>query len=142
MNTHVILMVWHNAQYHFFLITNPVYAYLNTLGHILEGYRGDSLLLAAEYNDCVTTIADAISTFDKLGFVVHLSKSVLLPTQEINYRIYNQIKKMKLRLTEKRKIALTECCVAISSNRNNKIINIARLLGLMVASFSAVHMDP
>ena len=110
MNTHVILMVWHNAQDHFLKkITNPVYAYLNTLDHILEGYRGDSLLLAAEYNDCVTTIADAISTFDKLGFVFHLSKSVLLPTQEINYRIYNEMKKMKLRLTEKRKIALTEC---------------------------------
>ena len=124
-------------------ITKPIYVYLHTLGHILTGYLDDSLLLAVEYNGCVKTIADAISTFDKLGFVVHPSKPVSSPTQEITYLgfIINS-KEMTVRLTEKRKLALTACCVAISSNRKNKIRDIARLLGLMVASFSAVHMGP
>ena len=115
--------------------------------HILTGYLDDSLLLAVEYNDCVKTILfqRLINYFkvDKLGFVVHQSKSVLSPTQEITYLgfIINS-KEMTVGLTEKRKLALTECCVAISSNQVNKIKDIARLLGLMVASFSAVPMGP
>ena len=44
-------MVWHNAQDHLKKnITKPVYAHLNTLGHILTDYLDDSLLVAAEYN--------------------------------------------------------------------------------------------
>ena len=75
MNTHVTVMAWHNAQDHFFkTITKPIYAYLNTLCHILTVYLEDSLLVAAEYNDCVTIIADVISMFDKLSFVVQPSK--------------------------------------------------------------------
>ena len=110
-------------------ITKPIYAYLQTSGHSLTGYLDDSLLLTVEYNDCAKTIADAISTFDKLGFVVHPSKSVLSPTQEITcLRFIINSKEMAVRFTEKRKLAVSECCVTISSNRKNKIRDIARLL--------------
>ena len=110
-------------------ITKPIYAYLQTSGHSLTGYLDDSLLLAVEYNDCAKTIADAISTFDKLDFVVHPSKSVLSPTQEITcLRFIIISKEMAVRFTGKRKLAVSECCVTISSNRKNKIRDIARLL--------------
>ena len=90
-------------------ITKPIYVYLHTSGHILTGYLDDSLLLTVEYNDCVKTIPYTISTFDKLGFVVHPSKSVLSPTQEITYlEFIIKSEEMTVRITEKRKFALTE----------------------------------
>ena len=70
---------------------NLCIAYLHTSGHILTGYLDDSLLLAVEYNGCVKTIPDTISTFDKLG---------VTPTQKITYLgfIINS-KEMTVRLT-------------------------------------------
>ena len=113
--------------------------YLYAMGN-LDG----ALLLAAEYNDCVRTFANTISRLNILSsFVVHPSKSVLSPTQEItNLGFIIISKEMAVRLTENRKFALAECCVVISKNCKNKIRDIARLLGQMIATFIAVPVGP
>ncbi|CAB4019063.1 Gag-Pro-Pol poly [Paramuricea clavata] len=55
------------------------------LGHTCMGHIDDSLLVARYYNDCASNINDTIDLFNKLGFVVHPEKSVLKPTQEIEF---------------------------------------------------------
>lgn len=124
-------------------LTKPIYAHLHSLGHMSTGYLDDSLLIADDINASLRNIGDTITIFDRLGFAVHPTKSILYPTQEITYLgfIINSIN-MTIRLTEKRITTILDFCSNISNNRLNSIRNVARLIGLLVASFPAVPYGP
>ncbi|CAH3127686.1 unnamed protein product [Porites lobata] len=56
-----------------------------SLGNICMGHIDDSFLLGYNYTACATNIQDTVDTFLSLGFVVHPEKSVLIPTQEMEF---------------------------------------------------------
>ena len=58
---------------------------LRKLGHISVVYIDDTWLTSEDYNSCVNNIAETITLLDRLGFVIHPDKSILIPTQEITF---------------------------------------------------------
>ena len=54
-------------------------------GHLSPSYIDDSYLQGDNFKDCVTNVIATIKLFDSLGFVIHPFKSVLVPSQKINY---------------------------------------------------------
>ena len=67
-------------------ILKPVYSHLRSIGHICMGHIDDSLLLVAySLGSCRKNIYDTVNLFTLLGFTIHPVKSVLEPTQTIQF---------------------------------------------------------
>ena len=66
-------------------ILKPLFALLRSLGHICMSHIDDSLLIGYDHKSCESNIVDSITLFSQLGFVAHPKKSVLQPTQSIEF---------------------------------------------------------
>ena len=64
-------------------LLKPVFASLNELGYELSVYVDDSLLLAQTFQECFDNVLATISLLQELGFVIHPTKSIFVPTQKI-----------------------------------------------------------
>jgi len=92
--------------------------------------------------ECNINIKDTVELVDSLGFTVHPEKSVLIPTQEIQYLgfILNSTE-MTVKLTTEKAIKIKEQCKFIldkaTGNRGKceiSIRDISELVGKMIAS--------
>lgn len=76
---------------------------------------------------------------ESLGFVVNYEKSVLAPSTKITF-LGNVIDSelMIVFLTDERKLSILEACKNYKKRTKEKIRQIAKVIGLLVASFSTV----
>ena len=76
---------------------------------------------------------------DRLGFVIHPEKSILIPTQEITFLgfIFNSAN-MTVKLTPERALKLQTACLENLEATTPLNRDVARLLGLMTSSFPGV----
>ena len=82
----------------------PVFAYLRgQCGISCAGYIDDSLYLGDTYETCLMNTLTAVQLFISLDFQVHPKKSMVLPTQKIEYLgfVVSSID-MAVRLTEEK----------------------------------------
>ena len=124
-------------------LLKPVFACLRQKGHISTSFLDDSLLVSDSETECLSNVSDTVQLFRSLGFIIHPEKSVLIPSQEIQYlgMLINS-KSMSVTLTQEKKEKLRACCVKLKRNTNLKIRDVAKVIGMMVASFSAVKYGP
>ena len=66
-------------------LLKPVFAHLRQQGHISTAFLDDFLLLAESELACVDNIQATVQLLRSLGFIVHPDKSVLIPSQTIQY---------------------------------------------------------
>ncbi|XP_068757998.1 uncharacterized protein [Montipora capricornis] len=66
-------------------LLKPVFSLLRQQGRISVEYIDDSWLMADNFSQCTKNVFYTISLLDKVGFVIHPEKSVLLPTQIITF---------------------------------------------------------
>ena len=120
-------------------LLKPVFSSLRKLGHISVVYIDDTWLTSEDYNSCVNNIAETITLLDRLGFVIHPEKSILIPTQEITFLgfIFNSAN-MTLKLTPERALKLKTACLENLEAATPHIRDVARLLGLMTSSYPGV----
>lgn len=113
------------------------------LGHSNSGYIDDSLLVADTKPECEHNINDTVSLMSDLGFIIHKEKSVLVPTKKLIF-LGNNIdsEKMIVTLPENKVYTIVQECKDIYRKSQISVRVLARLLGLMVASFSAVEYGP
>ena len=64
-------------------ILKPVLATLHSSGHISVAHIDDFYLQGQTYESCVNNAIDTFMLLDRLGIVIHPTKSILLPSQEI-----------------------------------------------------------
>ena len=119
-------------------ILKPVH--LRSLGNICMGHIDDSFLLGYNYTACATNIQDTVDTFFSLGFVVHPQKSVLIPTQEMEFLgfLLNSIN-MTIRLPPVKAERVRLACQSLLDKSKMTIREVAQVIGLMVSSFPAVQ---
>lgn len=124
-------------------LMKPVYASLRMLGHTNSGYIDDSLLIEDTFLECEKNIGDTVNLMTEVGFIVHKKKSVLVPTKKIIF-LGNFIdsEKMIVTLPEDRMLMIVQECKVLHRKVSAKIRQVARVLGLMVSSFSAVEFGP
>ena len=121
--------------------TKPIFANLRSRGHISVSFVDDSYLQGKTYEECLKNIQATISLLRRLGFTIHIEKSIIKPTQTITFLgfVINS-NTMTLSLTTDKKRDIYHLCNDIIT-KGNKVVTIktmATLIGKIVASFPAV----
>ena len=131
------------APRQFTKLMKPVYASLRMLGHTNSGYIDDSLLVADSFSECEENINDAVSLVTDLGFIIHEKKSVLVPTRKVTFLGKNiDSEKMEVTLPQEKISSIVQECKVLHNKSVSKIRDVARVIGLMISSFSAVEYGP
>ena len=66
-------------------ILKPVFGHLRQEGHLSVIFVDDSYLQGDTKQECMNNIKATVDLLLKLGFIVHEKKSVLKPTQKIEF---------------------------------------------------------
>ena len=124
-------------------LLKPVYAWLRNKGHLSVAYIDDSYLQADTYDNCVKNIIDTVTLFDRLGFVVHPTKSVFTPAKTIKFLgfMLDSIN-MKVYLTQDRADSIKSVCNTFLSSTCPTIRQLAQLLGKITSSFPGAMFGP
>ena len=124
-------------------LLKPVFSILRKQGHISVAFIDDSWLTADDFNVCIQNVVDTVTLLDKVGFIVHPDKSVLLPTQTIVLVgfVLNSIL-MQVSLTHERALKLKDACENLLATDFPGIRTVAQVLGLMTSSFPGVLYGP
>ena len=115
-------------------IMKPVFAHLRKQGHTIVGYIDDSLIVADNKQECSLAVSDSICIMDELGLTVHPVKSVVAPTQTIEFLgfVLNSAD-MTVRVTQTKANGVHEQCSGTSRKRHISIRDLAKLVGSLVA---------
>ena len=122
-------------------ILKPLLAYLRKLGHVSVGHIDDLYLQGLTYDQCVINVVDTLVLLDKAGFVVHLTKSTLIPFQEIIVLgfVINSVT-MIVKLTAEKALKLQHDYLI--KRQSISIREAARVIGKIVSSFPGVMYGP
>ena len=117
-----------------------VHVGLRSLGHFCMGHIDDSFLMRYIYASCEENIVQTVNMFLKLGFVIHPTKSVLIPTQELKFLgfLLNNIS-MSIRLPPRKVTYVRQAYEDLLHQHNLTIREVAHDIGLIVSSFSGVQ---
>ena len=63
----------------------PAFSYLREQGYTSVVYVDDTLLYGKTFNECMNNIFVTLECLQELGFIIHPTKSVLVPTQKITF---------------------------------------------------------
>ena len=124
-------------------LLKPVFSILRQQGHISVAYIDDSWLTADTLSQCTRNVIDTTSLLDKVGFVIHPEKSVLLPTRIITFLgfVLNSVL-MQVSLTPERALKLEDACENLLAAASPSIRDVAQVLGLMASGFPGVMYGP
>ena len=124
-------------------LLKPVFSTLRQLGHSNSGFIDDSLLVADTFKECQENVSDTVGLMTELGFIVHPNKSVLVPTQDISF-LGNDIhsRDMTVTLPQNKVKLIVQECSKLRKKHVETIRIVARILGLMVSTFTAVEYGP
>ena len=86
------------------------------------GHIDDSFLMGYSYAGCEENIVQTVNMFLKLGFVIHPTKSVLVPTQELEFLgfLLNSIS-MTIRLPPRKAATVQQACANLLTQDNPNI---------------------
>ena len=131
------------APRQFTRLLKPVFASLRMLGNTLSGFIDDSILIEDTALECERNIHDTVNLMTDVGFIVHENKSVLVPTQKITF-LGNVIDSttMTVTLPVDKVLKVSQACLDLQNKSFAKIRDVAKVLGLMISTFSAVEFAP
>lgn len=121
-------------------LMKPVYSKLRALGFVNIGYIDDSLLCGDSIEACDINVKETIKLLSSLGFFINKEKSVLSPTKKIVFlgHIIDS-EQMIVYLTDDKKFHILTECKQLMLKNTAKIRHVAKVIGLIVSSFSAVE---
>lgn len=121
-------------------LLKPVFSKLRNMGHINSPFIDDSILGAHSVGSCMTNFKDTISLMEKIGFTINWEKSVSIPTKQIVFlgNVIDSERMIVYLPQDKKDVIQVECNKLI---RTNLVVirQVAKVIGLMVSSFSAVE---
>ena len=108
---------------------------------VVSGYIDDFFTKDHTSEGCFNNVMSIAELFDRLGFVVHPDKSVLVPTQEITIlgSVINS-RKVSVKLTPQKEKNLKRLVNQLFSMKNPSIRLLAKVIGTIV--FPAVKYAP
>ena len=91
------------------------------------------------FNECQHIVRITTAFLRSLGFIIHVRKLILIPTQLMIYASFGiDTVQMTLQITEEKADKIVTLCTALLSNTNPTIQEVAQVIGNLVAAFSAV----
>ena len=124
-------------------ITKPIFSQLRKWGFINSPYIDDCLIIGDTQVECRENVRKTIELSCKTGFVVHPTKSKFEPTQEIEFLgfVINSTN-MTLKVNNRQVDKIIDACKTLSSETSTTILHVAKVVGLLVASFPGVKAGP
>ena len=126
-------------------VLKPFFSALRSqFGHTCLGYVDDSFYLEESYLECEEATLRAVQLFISLGFKIHPEKSVVIPTQVLEFLGFtlNSIL-MTVTLTDKKADKILQLCQKFSNpGRQFTIREVASFIGTLVSSFPGVEFGP
>lgn len=126
-------------------VLKPVFATLRKMGHSNVAYIDDSLLQSETYEQCLQNVRDTMNLVDVVGLTTHPEKSIIIPTQCIEFVgfLINSID-MTVRLAPRKVQNLIELARDTLKAKSISIRHFAKLIGKMVAAepgvkYAALH---
>ena len=127
------------APYIFTKILKVPFAYLRKNGHSSVVYIDDTYLQGDSPEDCERNIHNTATLLWDLGFSIHPDKSVLLPTQKLEFLGFVlDSKAFIIFLTEKRKQKILTMCQEALNSPCQQIKATASLVGCLIAALPGV----
>ena len=122
-------------------ILKPVFGHLRNQGHVSAIFVDDSYLQGDTKHECMNNINATIDLLSSLGFSIHPGKSVLIPTQKIEFLGFLiDSKNMKISLTNKKAEHLTLNIKKFLVNKSPNIKQLASIIGSVISIFHAVPL--
>ena len=124
-------------------ILKPVMAYLHQKGFISTIFIDDTLLMGDSEFECIRNVQASLDIFQKLGFVIHPTKSILTPVRQITYLgfVINS-EDMTVTPTDEKKNKIKELAIKLLDQGSSSIRILAKFIGMVVASFPGVIHGP
>lgn len=146
---------WRGKIYHFTCLANgicdgprlftklmkPVFATLRELGYTITSYIDDTLICSSSLAGCYDCIRNTVLLLQNLGFCINEEKSILVPTNRIEYlgNVIDSVN-MTVSLPERRIEKIRHSCTRLLQKRREKIREVARVIGLLVAAIPALEL--
>ena len=126
-------------------LLKPVFGHLRAqCGISCTGYIDDSLYLGETVQECMTNIHTAVQLFISLGFHIHPKKSVIVPSQSIEYLgfVLSSVT-MTVKLTDAKISKYVKLCKGfLTVYKKHKIRDVASLIGKLTSTFPGVQYGP
>ncbi|WAR05796.1 hypothetical protein MAR_021165 [Mya arenaria] len=105
------------------------------------GFIDDSILMGDAIDECSKNVDATVSLMSNVGFIINHEKSMFNPCKKIPY-LGNIIdsEKMIVTLPADRQKKITDACYNLSCKIWASIRKVAQVIGMLVASFSAVDV--
>lgn len=131
-----------SAPHIFTKLLKPILSHLRKLGILIVCYIDDCILLASSAQVLEQNAMYALQTFDSVGLTVNVNKSILSPTQEVEFLgiILNSVA-MTASLPSRRKESIKTRGLSLLRDKPT-IHDLAAFIGLAVASEAAVNLAP
>jgi len=131
------------SPYIYTKVLKPVFSNLRFLGNLSTVYIDDSCLQSQTYSDCQKNIFDTVSLLDKLGFTISTKKSILVPTQKIEFLGFTLCSKtMTIKLTSAKCDKILAMCSKIISQSRTTIHKLSQVIGTLTAASPGVEHAP
>ena len=120
-------------------VSKPVYAYLRQQGYMSVIFVDDSYLQGDTKQECLQNIEATVSLLESLGFAIHEGKSILNPTQEIEFLgfVFNSVT-MTISITKGKTEAIILKIRRFLENKSPTIRELASVIGSVISLFPAI----
>ena len=121
-------------------LLKPPLAFLRKLGISIVAYIDDTLIISPNETEAIKAVTTTTETLAHMGFVVHPTKSMVRPSQNIVFLGFeiNSIT-MTVKLTQSKKDEINQLCRILLTEQCYTIRVVASVIGKLVAAFPAVQ---
>ena len=122
-------------------LTKPFFSHLRKKGLVNSPYIDDCLLLGDTLEDCINNVIETVKLSNDSGFLIHPEKSMLEPSQVIEYLGFIlDSRNMTVSVNDRQARKIWEACDKLANQTTCTILQLAKVVGLLVASLPGVQM--
>ena len=121
------------------LLKHP-FSFLRRRGHHSIIYIDDAYLQGDSYDACYNNVYETASLIQKLGFTINLRKSVLHPTQQVEFLGFIlDSRLMTIKLSRRRIDGIISACTMLLQGHSLRMQYVASVVGMLIAALPAVR---
>ena len=120
-------------------VSKPVYVYLRQQGYMSVIFLDDSYLQGDTKQACLQNIQATVPLLESLSFAIHEGKSILNPTQKIEFLgvVFNSVK-MAISITKGKTEAIVLKTRRFLENISPTITELVPVIGSVISLFPAI----
>ena len=124
-------------------VLKPLIAYVRRLGLRICIYLDNRLILNSQRDGAMTDVSLMLHLLKNLGFILNMEKSILFPSQEMEFLgvLVSSIH-MSFSFKERKVLNLRNDCRRFLNSRTASQSDLARLIGKMIAAKAAILQAP